>query len=74
MWNYSHPLFVLCVILYAYGAGTHVEFEEHLMLLMLEDGEVGLLCLLFLRCLVYVSRFDSVTLALGLFDDVLYEL
>lgn len=44
------------------------------MLLMLEDDIVGLLLLLFLRCLVYASRSDSITFGLGLCDDVLCDL
>lgn len=44
------------------------------MLLMLEDDVVGLIHLLFLRCLVSTSLSNSVTLGLGLFDDVLCKL
>lgn len=71
---YSHPLLVSCNVLYAYGANTQVEPDENYMLLMLEDGVVSFLHLLFLFYLVSTSRFDSVTLGLGLFDDVLWNL
>lgn len=52
---------------FAYGANTRIESEEYQMLLMLEDDVVGLVRLQFLRCLVYTSRSDSVTLVLRLF-------
>lgn len=44
------------------------------MLHMLEDGVVRLLRFLFLCCLVSANRSNSVTLGLGLFNDVLREL